>query len=337
MRAARVSEPGGLERLALVDIPAPSPSPAPGEVVIEVAYAACNWGDVQKRQGIYPDPVTYPAILGAEVSGRIAACGKGVSALRPGQLVAAITGPDMLRGFAEAVAVPQRYVIPVAPDFDPRLAAAFPVVSLTAYHLLHTAHRIRRGETVLVHAAGGAVGLALVQLARAAGARVLGTVGSESKTELPRRFGADRVIVRRAEDFVEVAMAETRGRGVDLVIDSLGADILPRSFDALKPYGKVINIGEAAGEPEFPVRKKLYERSTSLAGFELLHAVPGSRRWREGARKVIEALARGTLQVPIAAEFPLERIRDAQEFLEKRRAVGKVLIRVDRGRAPSYP
>ena len=332
MRAARVSEPGGLERLALADIP--PPVPGPGEVLIEVAYAACNWGDVQKRQGIYPDLVSYPAVLGAEVSGVIVAGGKGVSALRPGQFVAAITGPDMLRGFAEAVAVPQRYVIPLAPGFEPRLAAAFPVVSLTAYHVLHTAHRIRRGETVLVHAAGGAVGLALIQFARAAGARVLGTVGSEAKAELPQRIGAERLIVRGVEDFVKAAMDETKGRGVDLVIDSLGADILPRSFDALKPYGKVISIGEAAGEPNFPVRKKLYERSTSLAGFELLHAVPGSRRWRHGARKVVEALARDALEVPIAAEFPLERICEAQQYLENGAAAGKVLIRVDPGKVP---
>jgi len=332
MRAVQVPAPGGLEQLTLAEVPVPTPGP--GEVLIEVAYAACNWGDVQKRQGIYPDPVSYPAILGAEVSGVITACGKGVSALRPGQFVAAITGPDMLRGFAEAVAVPHRYVIPLAPGFDPKLAAAFPVVTLTAYHLLHTAHRIRRGQTVLVHAAGGAVGLMLIQLARAAGARVIGTVGSAAKAELPRRFGADRVIVNAEEDFVAAAMADTKRRGVDLVIDSLGADILPRSFDALKPYGRVINIGEAAGEPDFPVRKKLYERSTSLAGFELLHAVPGSRRWRDGTRKVERMLATSVLQVPIAAEFPLERIRDAQAFLEARSAAGKVLISVDLGKIP---
>lgn len=326
MRAARVSEPGGIERLELADL-AP-PAAGPGEVLIDVAFAGCNWGDVQKRQGIYPDPVAYPAVLGAEVSGTVAACGKGVNALRPGQPVAAITGPDMLRGFAEAVAVPDRYVIPLPPGFDLRLGAAFPVVALTAYHLLHTAHRLRRGETVLIHAAGGGVGLALVQLAHAAGARVLGTVGTERKAALPRRLGAQRVVAHATEDFVAVAMAETRGRGVDLVIDSLGADILPRSFDALRPFGKVINIGEAAGEPDFPVRKKLYERSTALAGFELLHAVPGSRRWRHGVRRVLEALARNTLEVPIAAEFPLARIRAAQEYLEARRATGKVLVRV---------
>lgn len=327
MRAATVTAPGPLDRLCLVDTP--PPAPGPGEVLVDVAYAACNWGDIQKRQGIYPDPVSYPAILGAEVAGPIRAAGKGVNSLRRGHFVSAITGPDMLRGFADAVAVPHRYVIPLPPGFDARLAAAFPVVCLTAFHLLHTAHRLRRGETVLIHAIAGGVGLALTQLARMAGARVLGTVGTRAKAELPRRFGADRVISRDREDFVEAAMAETRGRGVDLVIDSLGGEVLPRSFDAVRPFGKVINIGEAAGEPDFPVRRKLYQRSTALAGFEVLHALPGSRRWRRAARTVVEALGRGDLRVPIAAEFPLERIREAQALLEERKATGKVLVRIN--------
>jgi NADPH2:quinone reductase len=141
-------------------------------------------------------------------------------------------------------------------------------------------------------------------------------------------FGADRVVARDTEDFVEVAMQETGGRGVDLVIDSLGADILPRSFDALRPFGRVINIGEAAGEPDFNVRKKLYERSTSLAGFEMVHAGPGSRRWRASVRRIVQSIESGRLQIPIAGEFPMDRIRDAHSLLESRKASGKVLIRI---------
>jgi NADPH:quinone reductase len=326
VRAAFVEKPGGPEALRLLD--RPKPEPGPGEVLIQVAYAAANWGDIQKRQGIYPDPIAYPAVLGAEVSGSIQACGEGVRALSPGEIVSAITGPGMLGGFAEFVVVPQDCVIPLAPGFDLRLGAAFPVACLTAYHLLHTAHRIRRRETILVHAIGGGVGLAVTQLARAAGAIVLGTVGTVEKVAKPREVGAHRVIARDEEDFVAVVLEETRGKGVDLVIDSLGADILYRSFDALRPFGRLINIGEAAGEPDFPIRKKLYERSTSLAGFEVMHARSNSRRWRVGIREVVVALAANRLTVPIAAEFPLERIGDAQAFLGSRQAVGKVLIKV---------
>jgi NADPH2:quinone reductase len=327
MRAVVVDTPGDLDRLRLEERPVPRPGP--GEVAIEVAYAGCNWGDVQKRQGIYPDPVAYPACLGAEVSGFVAARGKGVTRLRLEQFVSAITGPDMLRGFADVVVVPDKYVIPLPPEFDARLAAAFPIVSLTAYHLIHTAHRIRRGETILVHAIGGAVGLMLTQLASAAGAHVLGTVGSLPKAARPLELGARHVVSRDHEDFVVAAMAQTRGRGVDLVIDSLGGDILERSFDAVRPFGRVISIGEASGEPSFPIRKKLYERSTSLSGFEVLHARPGSRRWRRSTAAIVDALAAGTLTVPIAKVFPLAEIRKAQAFLEGRTAAGKVLIAVN--------
>lgn len=326
MRAVVVDEPGGLEQLRVTKIP--EPAPGPGEVALEVAFAACNWGDIQKRQGIYPDPVAYPVTLGAEVSGYVRARGKAVSGLRVGQFVAALTGPDMLRGFADTVIVPEKYAIPLPPGFDPRLAAAFPVVSLTAFHLLHTAYRIRRGETILIHAIGGALGLAITQLAHAAGARVIGTVGTPAKAERAVELGAERVVVRGNEDFVEVAMAETRGKGVDLVIDSLGADILKRSFDALRPFGRIINIGEAAGEPSFPIRKRLYERSTSLAGFEILHVGPGSRRWRRSVGLIVDRIASGTLKIPIAAEFALADIRKAQAALEGRGAAGKVLIEV---------
>jgi len=115
------------------------------------------------------------------------------------------------------------------------------------------------------------------------------------------------------------------------VIDSLGADILPRSFDALRTYGRVINIGEAAGYPDFPVRAKLYERSTSLAGFELLHAEPGSARWRRGLRYVVERLADGRLQVPIEGTYPLARVKDAHRRLERRGVSGKLLLKVGAG------
>ena len=169
-------------------------------------------------------------------------------------------------------------------------------------------------------------GLLLTQIARAFGATVLGTVGTAGKGDRARAFGADLVIDRSREDFVSAALAFTRGRGVDLVIDSLGADVLPRSFDAVRPYGRVINIGEAAGYPDFPIRPKLYERSTSLAGFELLHAGPGSARWRRGVRYVLGALAGGRLAVPIEGRYPLAEAAEMHRRLETRGVSGKLLL-----------
>jgi NADPH:quinone reductase len=326
MRAVVVERPGGLDALRLAEVP--DPVPGAGEVLIEVAFAGCNWSDVQKRQGVYPDPVSYPAIIGLEVSGHVGAVGAGVRGLAVGDRVAALTGPGMLGGYAERVAVPAPYVTQVPAALPLDVGAAFPVVALTAYHLLRSAHRVRRGEVVLVHSIGGAVGLLLTQIATAFGATVLGTVGTAGKGDRALAYGARLVIDRSREDFVAATLTFTRGRGVDVVIDSLGADVLPRSFDAVRTFGRVINIGEAAGYPDFPIRPKLYERSTSLAGFELLHADPGSARWRRGVRYVLNGLAAGRLEVPIEGRYPLGAVTEMHRRLEARGVSGKLLLEV---------
>jgi NADPH2:quinone reductase len=329
MRAIVIDRPGGPEVLALREVPAPLPGA--DEVLVQVAYAGCNWSDVQKRLGVYPDPVAYPTILGLEVSGQVVATGSRVRRVKAGARVAAITGPRLCGGYAEQVAVSERCVIPLPGAIPLDLGAGFPVVAFTAYHLLRTAHRLRAGEVVLVHSIGGGVGLCLTQIAKAIGATVIGTVGAAAKGTRALAYGADLVIDRSREDFVAAAMAFTRGRGVDLVIDSLGADVLPRSFETLRPYGRVIDIGEAAGYPDFAVRPTLYRRSTSYAGFELLHAEPGSRRWRRGERDIVDALACGRLAVPIEGRYPMERCAEMHRRLEGRGVSGKLLLEIAGG------
>ena len=325
MRAFVVVEPGGLECLKLKKVR--EPLPGWGEVQIQISYAACNWSDIQRRQGVYPDPMTYPAIIGLEVSGVVSVVGPGVRNFRVGDRVAAITGPKFLGGFADRCVAGTPYVMPLPETISLEMGAAFPVVALTAYHLLHSAYRLRKGETILIHAIGGAVGLLLTQIAVRKGATVIGTVGTPSKAARALSYGAVQVVDRRNEDFVEAALTLTGGRGLDLVIDSLGADILPRSFDALRTYGRVINIGEAAGYPNFEIRPKLYERSTSLAGFELRHAEAGSPRWRRGLRYVLGGLEEGWLEVPIEGIYDFEDCRTAQRRLEARGVNGKLLLR----------
>jgi NADPH2:quinone reductase len=193
---------------------------------------------------------------------------------------------------------------------------------------VRSAYRVRRGEFVLVHAIGGSVGLMVTQLLKMFGARVMGTVGRPSKGDRAKALGADLVVDRSREDFVAAAHEFTGGRGIDLVIDSLGSDVLERSFDTLRTYGRIINIGEAAGYPDFPIRPKLYERSTSLAGFEVLHALPGTARWRRGVRFAVDNLASGQLQLPIEAVFPLEEAAAMHRRLEQRGVSGKLLLEV---------
>lgn len=327
MRAIQVPHPGGPEVLELVELP--SPSPARGEVRVRVAASGVNWGDTQKRLAIYPDAIPYPSVLGMEVAGVIDAVGPGVSRSWVGRRVAALCGPALLGGYADEAVVPVDYLLPLPDEVGWREAAAFPIASLTAYHLLRSATTVGRGDVVLVHAAGGSVGIALIQIARMLGARTIGTVGSAAKAALPAAYGADLVVDRSTTDFVEAAVAFTKGRGVDLVIDSLGGTILPKSFDALRTYGRVVNIGEASGEPDFPIRKKLYERSTSLAGFELLHARPGSPRWNRGVRYVLRTLAAGSLGIPVGETRPLVAVAELHVALESRATSGKPVALVN--------
>jgi NADPH:quinone reductase len=326
MRAIVVESPGSPDRLRLRELP--RPEPGPGEALIAVAFAGCNWSDIQKRSGIYPDPVNYPIVLGGEVSGCVAAVGPLTRGVTVGDRVAAMTGPHCLGGYAELVSVPAPYLIRLPVGFPLDLGAAFPMVTLTAYHLVHSAYQVRRNEFVLVHAIGGSVGLMLTQMLKMVGARVMGTVGRPGKGDRAKALGADLVVDRSCEDFVAAAHEFTGGRGIDLVIDSLGSDVLERSFDTLRTYGHVINIGEAAGYPDFPIRPKLYERSTSLAGFEVMHARPGSARWRRGVRFAIDGLASGQLQLPIEGVLPLEEAAAMHHRLEQRGVSGKLLLEV---------
>ncbi|MCP4628231.1 MAG: zinc-binding dehydrogenase [bacterium] len=326
MRAIVVENPGGLDKLCLKDLA--TPVPGPEDVLIEVAYAACNWSDIQKREGVYPTPVAYPAVLGLEASGYIRQVGEKVEQLRVGDRVAAITGPHLLGGYAEFCCIHQNYVISLPQEFSLQIGAAFPVVSLTAYHLLYSAHQIQKGQTILVQSIGGGVGLMLLQLALGAGARVIGTVGSEQKGSRAREFGVHLVIDRSEEEFVEAVLAYTHGKGVDLVIDSLGGNTLKQSFDVLRPYGRVINIGEASGYPDFDIRAKLYERSTSLAGFEILHAQPGSKLWRHGVDTILDGLVSERLHLPVVACFALQDAGKAHELLQQRGVQGKVILSV---------
>lgn len=324
MRAVVVETPGGIEALQLTTLP--DPAPGPGEVLIDVAYAGCNWGDTQKRQGVYPDPVTYPAILGAEVSGTVAATGPGVTAFEPGTRVAAIVG---LGGYAEKCVAKATWTVALPDAVGLDVGASFQFSALTAYHLLHSAYQLRAGQTVLVHAIGGGVGLMITQMATEMGASVIGTGSRHKSGALAAQFGAKLVIDRAEQDFVAAALDFTEGAGVDLIVDSLGGETFLRSFDALKVYGHLINIGEAEGwPPTDTIRDKLYERSTSFGGFEMIHAEPGSTRWTAGMDYVLARLADGRLQVPIVEAFALEDCQAMHRRLEGRGVSGKLVLKL---------
>ena len=308
----------------------PKPAPGPGQLLVKNQYAALNWADTQIRRGRYGNPPNLPVVMGAEFAGVVEYTGPGVAGFDAGDRVAAI-GQHYCGGFAEWAAVPQERAIKLPSAIAPAQGAAFPVTALTAYHLLFSAFSLRPEHVILVHAVGGALGAALIQLAKDAGARVLGTTHSPHKIPLAEEAGADLVIDRSQRDFVRETDAATDGRGVDLVIDSLGGDTLWRSFEALANFGTLINLGEAEGWPQGEVRRlrdALHNRSAAFRCYDLEAAEPGSARWRKGVEYVLERLVDGRLKVAIAKEFAFEDCVDMFHALESRRFMGKLLLKI---------
>jgi NADPH2:quinone reductase len=323
MKAVRIDSPGGVENLVVTSLP--DLEPGPGQVVIDVVFAGCNWADTQIRRGAYSWPVAYPVVPGYEVSGTVAALGAGVTDLALGTRVAALTAGG---GYAERCLADRAMVIPLPDAMALDVAAAFPIQALTAYHMLHTVGRIKRGDTVLVHAIGGGVGLFCTQIAVQAGARVLGTVGTPGKERRALDYGAEKVIIAGAEDFAAAARATTNGRGVDLVIDSLGGDTLDRSFGATRALGHLISLGEAEGRPRDNLRERLMERSQTFSRFSLGKMDPTSSDWRSGIDVLVTAIVDGWLKVPIEGVFPLDAAAAMHARLESRQVAGKLLLAV---------
>ncbi len=215
------------------------------------------------------------------------------------------------------------------PDAVPLdVGAAFQVQGQTAYHMLHTVYRVKPGDTVLVHAASGGVGLMVVQLAVHAGARVIGTVGTPGKEVKPLDYGASTVVNLNQGDFVAATLALTDGVGVDLAIDSLGAATLDRTFDAVRLLGHVINIGEAEGVPYQNIHERILPRSQTFTRFHLGHLAERPDLWRAGNAYLLAAITDGWLEVPIVDRFALADARAMHARLEGRGVAGKLLLDV---------
>ncbi|MCO5157159.1 MAG: zinc-binding dehydrogenase [Aquamicrobium sp.] len=302
------------------------PSPGPGEVIMKVAFGGCNFADTMMRRGIYPHPKGYPLIAGLEVAGTISAVGEGVVDFEIGDRAVAFS--EDAGGFAEYAALPVRHItkLPDGISFD--IAAAFFIQALTAWHLLHNVSSTKPGDVLLIHAIGGGVGLHLTQLAKLAGARVIGTVGTRGKEKRPIEFGADRVVNRDEEDFVQATLSFTDGKGVDKIIDSTGGSILDRSFDAIRPLGHVVSYGEAEAKPFPNLWERLVRKSLTFTRMHLGHVDHRSEVWKSGLNEIFQLVRNGTLKVPIEGVFPLDQVHAMYEKLESRQVSGKLLLQI---------
>ncbi|MEU4689662.1 zinc-binding dehydrogenase [Actinoplanes sp. NPDC023714] len=320
MKAAVYYQNGGPEVLRYEDVP--DPAVRDGEVLLRVEAVGVQGGDLLHRM-ISPFP-SAPHIVGYQAAGTVAAVGAGVSSVREGQRAVAFMQSG---SHAELVAVRERDVYAVPDSIDARVAAGIPVEFGTADDCLFEFGRLKAGETVLIQAAAGGVGLAAVQLAKAAGARVLGTASNDEKLARLASFGLDHAINYRTADVVASVQELTGGRGVNLVVDPVGGSTLEGSIASLAYRGRISWVGQAGREPQPPQLGSLMFKSASLNGVyfggEMEH---DPSRTRALIEKLIGRVASGELTVVIDKEFALAEAAEAHRYIESRAAFGRVLL-----------
>jgi NADPH2:quinone reductase len=320
MRAIHVESHGGPEVLKLADLP--DPVPAPGELLVRVEAAGLNFIDVYHRTGLYPNPL--PFTPGLEGAGVVAGVGQGVSVFREGDRVA---WTRALGSYAESAIVPQDQAVLIPPEVATRDAAAVMLQGLTAHYLTSSTYPLQSGDTCLVHAAAGGVGLLLVQMAKEAGARVFGTVSTEEKAALAREAGADEVIQYTRDDFLEAVRRLTDGKGVNVVYDGVGKATAEKSLDCLAPRGMMVFFGNASG-PVDPIDPLILSQKGSLFLTRpvLFHHIADRVSLERRSVAVLDGVATGKLQVRIGATFLLAEAAEAHRALEGRKTTGKVLL-----------
>lgn len=320
MRAVRFSQTGGPAVLKLVEVE--TPAPGPGQILIRQQAIGINFIDTYFRSGLYP--MKLPAGLGSEGAGVVEAVGEGVTRFKAGELAAYAGAPG---GYADYVVVPAARAVKVPADLDARTAAAALLKGMTAEFLLRRLHAVQPGETILVHAAAGGVGQILVQWAKALGAVVIATVGSQAKADRARELGADHVILYRDQDVAAEVRRITGGVGVPVAYDSVGKDTFEGTLGSLARRGLFVSYGNASGPPP-PVEAGRLMRAGSL--FFTRPTMADYQATTEeldaSAAALFGMIASGKVKIEIGQTFPLAEARRAHEALESRQTIGASLL-----------
>src|SRR5258705_3145852 len=298
-------------------------APGPGEVRIRQTAVGVNYVDVYVRSGLYR-MIEPPAVPGMEAAGVVGDVGEGVAHLLPGDRVAYACAPP--GAYVSARTMPADQVVVLPDDVDEETAAALMLKGMTAAYLLHRTHRVRAGETVLVHAAAGGVGLFLCQWARAHGAKVIGTVSSDEKARLARANGCELPLVGRDYRFAAAVRAATDGRGADVIYDGLGRAAMAENLEALALCGHWVSYGQASG-PLAPIEPEaLGAKSATLSRTVLFHYTAERTALNEIAQQTFEALRARILRVEVRHRYPLAAAAEAHRDLEGRRTTGPLLL-----------
>ncbi len=320
MKAVRVHKCGGPEVLTYEEIPVPEPKA--GEARVKIEAIGLNFIDVYQRTGLYQSPL--PFTLGREAAGTVDAVGPNATEVKVGDRVAYAMEPG---AYAEYAVVPAWKLVPVPAKLDSRTAAATMLQGMTAHYLTHSTYPLKQGETALIHAAAGGVGLLLIQIGKRQGARVIGTVSTEEKARLAKAAGADEVILYSRVDFAAEVKRLTGGAGVHVVYDSVGQTTFEKSLDCLRPRGCLALFGQSSGPvPPFDLGKLATKGSLFVTRPTLVHYMSDRRELLDRTSDLFEWIAAGQFKIRIDKSFPLAEVAEAQRQLEARKTTGKVIL-----------
>lgn len=320
MKAIQVKKPGGPEALELVDIPVPQPKP--NEAVVKIAASGVNFIDVYHREGRYP--VALPFVIGQEGAGVVSAVGAEAKSVKAGDRVA---WTSIMGSYAEYVSVPADRLVKVPDSVSDREAAAVMLQGMTAHYLAYSTFLLKRGDTALVQAAAGGVGLLLVQMAHNIGARVIGTVSTEEKAKLAREAGADEVILYTQADFENETKRLTQGKGVDVVYDSVGKTTFEKGLNVLRPRGMMVLFGGSSGAvPPFDPITLTQKGSLFLTRPSLPHYIATRAELDARADALFQMIAAKKLKLRIEHIYSLQEAQQAHRDLEGRKTTGKLLL-----------
>ena len=323
IKAVRVHEFGGPEAMRLEEIELPAPGK--GEVRVKIHAAGVNYIDTYYRTGAYKPP-QMPFVPGSEAAGEVEALGKDVKGFKEGDRVAFAGG---LGGYAEACNVPAGRLVNLPKSIAYETAAAMMLKGLTAQYLLRQTHRLKAGETVLVHAAAGGVGLILCQWAKALGATVIGTAGTAEKAKLAKKAGAKHVILYREEDFAARVKAITKGGLCRVVYDGVGRTTFEGSLDCLQPFGLLASYGSSSGKVEgFDLGILAAKGSLFITRPTLATYTADTENLRKMARDLFKVVAGGEVRIALNATAPLDDVVAVHRALEARETTGSTVLTI---------
>ena len=309
-----------------LELALPEPVLAEDEILVEVHFGGLNYADLMMCNGSYPHPKGYPLQAGIEFSGIVIKCGSAVQKFSIGDRVAGFS--ENAGAFSEFLSVPSSSATKLNDAISLQEGAAYYVQATTAFHLLHTIGKVKTDDIVLIHAIGGGVGLNLTQLAKHHGAKVIGTVGTAAKDRRPLKCGADLVLDRNKQDFVEEIQKKFGECPVRLLIDSTGADILDASFALMQNLGHVISYGEASGKPYDNLWSQLVFRSLTFSRLHIGHIDNQSADWLNAHEAIQEMIKTGKLKLFIEHILPIEDFKLAYQLLSSRKISGKILFQI---------